>query len=101
MSPRPGILEGWKEIARAIEVDEKTARAYMNRTIDPLPVRRGHLGWYAHASAIEAWVLRQDRSGQDVVQLRRLQARLAELEEQRPSVPVFSRRPRRSAAKDA
>lgn len=94
------IAEGWKEIARALEVDEKTARGYMRRNVDPLPVRKGHRGWYAIIAALEAWVIRQDRSGQDVLRMRAMQARIAELETARPAGPDVYRRRGSQSAKD-
>ncbi len=55
-------IEGWKAIAAAIGVTERTARRYANRRHDPLPVywrRRGGTV-VAHATGLRDWIARQD-----------------------------------------
>jgi hypothetical protein len=55
-------VEGWESIAKAIGVDERTARRYAKLRKDPLPVywrRRGGLV-VAHATALRDWIARQE-----------------------------------------
>jgi hypothetical protein len=52
--------EGWKEIAFALGVSVRTAQMRASRNFDPLPVRHGHKGPWAHLAALAAWVDRQD-----------------------------------------
>lgn len=55
-------VQGWKAIAAAIGVSERTARDYAKRTKDPLPVywRRCGGGVVAHATALRDWIRRQE-----------------------------------------
>jgi hypothetical protein len=55
-------VEGWKAIAEAVGVDERTARRYAALRHDPLPVYWRRRGGYvvAHATALRDWVARQD-----------------------------------------
>ncbi len=55
-------VEGWKAIAGAIGVNERTARRYAKRREDPLPVywRRQGGSVVAHATGLRDWVARQE-----------------------------------------
>jgi hypothetical protein len=58
---RPPVYDGWKAIAEALRVIEKTARAYAARAYDPLPVRVDHARRYwIYQDALHSWVNRQD-----------------------------------------
>lgn len=65
----PEIAEGWKEIADVIRVSVRAAQERAdNRNAkwrsDPLPVRYGHRGVWAFASALREWVHRWDMAYQ-------------------------------------
>lgn len=60
MSTEPERVYGWKDIARVLEISVRSAQERANRTLDPLPVRVGHRGPWAHVSALRDWVMRQD-----------------------------------------
>jgi hypothetical protein len=80
------IIEGWKGIGVALGVDEKSARRYAAREVDPLPTRQDHRGiTYIHKAALQAWVWRHDRSTQDVVELDRLRTMVDGLRTSRQS----------------
>ena len=55
-------VEGWKSIAQAVGVDERTAQRYSKRRKDPLPVYWRRCGGIvvAHATALRDWMARQD-----------------------------------------
>jgi hypothetical protein len=88
------VVEGWKGIAAALAVDEKTARRYAAREVDPLPTRVDHRGIvYIHKAALVAWVQRHDRSTQDVTELERLRTLVEHLRTSRrlPELPPSDR----------
>ena len=55
-------VEGWKAIAEAIGMDERTAQRYARRPKDPLPVYWRRCGGFvvAHATALRDWLERQE-----------------------------------------
>lgn len=66
---------GWTQIADVLKVHPNSAKAWLRRAVDPLPVRIGHRGVYAWRSALRDWVERQDMSLQahrELVALRQL-----------------------------
>jgi hypothetical protein len=91
---QPDVIEGWKGIGVALHVDEKTARRYADREVDPLPTRVDHRGIvYIHHAALVAWVQRHDRSTQDVAELDRLRMLVERLRTSRrvPELPPSDR----------
>lgn len=58
------ILQGWKDISVALGRNERSARRYAVRRMDPLPVYR-HLGAIVvSASALADWKKRQAKAYQ-------------------------------------
>lgn len=65
--------EGWKEIASALRVDEKTAYRYSIRAYDPLPVRVDFAErYYIYQTALKSWINRQDLPCHAYHELRRV-----------------------------
>jgi hypothetical protein len=75
MSLEPERVHGWKDIAATIEISVRAAQERAQRSFDPLPVRIGHRGPWAHTNALRDWVMRQDVAYPVALQLHRRAAR--------------------------
>jgi hypothetical protein len=60
VSTEPDSVFGWKDIAHLLQKSVRAAQTDAKRDRDPLPVRVGHRGVWAHVSALRDWVMRQD-----------------------------------------
>lgn len=60
LPPPPEQVFGWKDIASALTVSERTAQEYAARNRDPLPVEVGHRGAWAYVTALRDWMRRQN-----------------------------------------
>lgn len=82
---REEILVGWKKIGDRVGLDPETLRRLSQRNFDRLPVVKRHHVIVAHATALDAWLMRQQDFQRDglsfdndgnLVQDRRMKPRL-------------------------
>lgn len=94
LSP-PQKIKGWKNIARHLDVSVSCAKRFFKLPVDPLPVRKGHDGWYIYDSAADSWVNRHDMAGQVWEELRSLRRIVRQMKGEYRSRKGHSARPHR------